>query len=60
MYDITNLYPQADPFHRNYMVHFNGDPVENRRWHARSDSVALTTSSKEVEVEFSEFWKLIG
>ena len=39
---------------------FNGDPVESRRWHARSDSVAPTTSAEEVEVEFSEFWKLIG
>lgn len=60
MYDITNLYLQAHPYHRNYMVHLNGDPVESRRWHARSDSVALTTSSEEVEVEFSDFWKLIG
>ena len=59
MYDITNLYPQADPCHRDYMMHFNGDPVESRRWHERSDSVALTTSSEEVEMEFSEFWKLI-
>ena len=60
MYDITNLHPQADPYHRNHVVHFNGDPVESRRWHARNDFVALTTSSEEVEVEFSDFWKLIG
>ena len=60
MYDITNLYPQADTYHRNYMVYFNGDPVESRRWHERNDSVALTKSSEEVEVEFSDFWKLIG
>ena len=33
MYNITNLYPQADPCHRKYMAHLvNGEQKIMTQW----------------------------